>query len=117
VTPFEIGATLGIIGLIAGGFGLLLKPAGEPGKRDTAFESAGKIRNAADLWQKEHGRDCPTLSQLSHDGFLAADAATGDPWGGRFRLVCDGDHIVVISPGRDGALGTDDDVEFPRTRP
>lgn len=37
-----------------------------------------------------------------------------DPWGGRYRVSCSSDGIVVVSPGRDQKPGTADDVRVPR---
>lgn len=39
-----------------------------------------------------------------------------DPWGNKYVLVKDGNTIRVISWGRDGQEGTDDDVMYPEEK-
>jgi len=104
-----------VIGLIAGGALAVMKPEGRAREVDSAVKTAQRIREAGLSWRTENSNGCPTLSQLKHERKLASDATTDDPWGQRYRVDCRDDDIVVISPGRDGKLGTDDDVRVPRS--
>ena len=82
--------------------------------QDTAQLSATRILEATQSWSEENeGQGCPSVSQLVEEEHLSKKARTDDPWGGRFRVVCEGDTIVIRSPGRDGKLGTPDDVRVP----
>ena len=38
-----------------------------------------------------------------------------DPWGNRYRLVCEGRRWRVVSNGPDGVPNTEDDIAFERT--
>ena len=83
--------------------------------RDDISVVATPLLTAARVWRQSNPQGCPTIGGLIHDGAIAEDAERHDPWGGAYRLVClDVGGFSLISPGRDGQLGTDDDLEFPR---
>lgn len=107
-----LGAGIGAVALVGGVF-MLSKPD-RLGDGDLAIRDAQRIREAAVEWREENPRGCPTLTQLKHERKLSSEARTDDPWGGRFRVSCSSDGIVVVSPGRDQTPGTADDVRVPR---
>jgi hypothetical protein len=84
-------------------------------------EAAGvgvdKLANEAfPQWAAQNpGKACPaTIEELAQ---LTNDKKALDPWGGRFRLFCPPNpptgarEIAILSPGKDGQEGTDDDVK------
>ncbi len=114
ITPFELVACLALVTLVCGAIGWLY--ATEEGASDAtrAEATADSILRAAEQWRLEHSRGCPTLTELIRDDRLPQDSVTDDPWGGRFRVRCEGDRLTVWSPGRDGTPSTADDVALPR---
>jgi hypothetical protein len=79
-----------------------------------AGESGRRILGAAEAWQSENPVGCPSITALVDAGYLSADARTDDPWGGRFRIVCDARTASVRSAGPDAHFGTKDDVTIGR---
>ncbi|MDB4967185.1 MAG: ral secretion pathway protein [Myxococcales bacterium] len=62
-----------------------------------------RLRGAAEAFMKTHGK-CPTAADVE---------SARDPWGRSYVILCPGQkgHAVdVVSRGRDGDLGTTDDV-------
>jgi general secretion pathway protein G len=117
ITVIELAALLALVAVVLGGALLLVRPSIEADKADAAMRDAMQIREAALEWKDEQGAlGCPTLSQLMQDKRLTRDARTDDPWGGRFRIECGSAEVVVVSAGRDGKLGTDDDIRVPHKR-
>jgi|GEM_PF-3379070 len=78
-------------------------------------EIARPLLSAAGHWRESNPEGCPTIGGLIHEGAVSQDVVRHDPWGGPFRLVClvDG-GFALLSPGQDGRLGTEDDLEYPR---
>jgi hypothetical protein len=117
VTVFELAASLSLVAVLVGGVVMLVRPGLEADKADAAMRDAIEIREAVLEWKdQEATQGCPTISQLMHDKKLDDSARTDDPWGGRFRIECTSDDISVSSAGRDGQLGTDDDIRVPHSR-
>lgn len=75
-----------------------------------AITDARRILSAAEQWRFDNDDGCPTVTQLVVDRRLERDARSDDPWGNRFRIHCEPDGVAVRSPGKDGKLGTSDDV-------
>ena len=78
--------------------------------QEQAQRDANAIREAVREWKDQDGVGCPTLTQLRREKHLNRDVATGDPWGNRFRVVCENEIVTIIAAGRDGRLGSPDDV-------
>ncbi len=115
VTLVEVGAVAALVALVAGGATLWLKPKLDAKRTNLAEKSAEVIRDAAVQWQNDNGSGCPTISQLELDKALPRNASAADPWGNRFRVSCDDSSVTVLSAGRDGRLGTADDVRVPHS--
>ena len=118
MTRFELGISVGLFLLVAAGITVVVKPTFDAERDDTAERDAERIRSAARNWQRDNTArsGCPTVSQLIHERHLDREVHTADPWGERFRVRCVADDVVVNSAGRDGRLGTGDDVRVPRWR-
>lgn len=117
LTVVELAASIALVAVLVGGALLFVRPGLEADKTDSAMRDAMRIRDAALDWQEASSvGGCPTISQLQHEKHLSDDSRTDDPWGGRFRLECGREEIVVRSAGRDQKLGTADDIRVPHSR-
>jgi hypothetical protein len=88
-----------------------------PSKWKTARLDVTEIRHAALLWRLTHEADrCPSLGDLVRDNVLDPVSAQDDPWGKPYIIECLGDDVTIRSSGRDGDLGTVDDVQAPSER-
>jgi len=76
----------------------------------TAHSDASAISSAATIWLTDHPRECPTVADLFASGELPQSRNERDPWGGAYRVICEGDHVTVRSAGADHVFGTVDDV-------
>jgi hypothetical protein len=114
-TWLELGFGGGIVVVVAVAARAVLGSPSKIDESDMAVRDAQRIRDAALEWREANPQGCPTLTQLKHEHRLASEARTDDPWGGRFRLACSPSGVSVVSPGRDGTPGTDDDVKVPRS--
>ncbi len=117
ITVFELGISLGFVGVVLGGVLLLVRPGLEADKTDAGMRDALRIREAAVEFRSDDSvKGCPTISQLVHDKKLESSARTDDPWGSGFRIECSSDDVIVRSAGKDGKLGTPDDIRVPHKR-
>lgn len=108
MSRFEAAALLGAALALTGGYWLFSSDASTKDDAGQAAKTASKIRDAARDWRSEHS-GCPSLTQLQRDKVLGDEVE--DPWGARFRVSCESDDVTVFSPGRDGKVGTADDVK------
>jgi hypothetical protein len=109
VTLFEVGVFGSVLAVAVAAAAIWLGPGTQAERTDEAVRSAVPIRRALQAWQDDNGAACPSVSQLVHEGYLRAGPLPEDPWGNRYRILCDEDKKVV-SPGIDGELGTTDDI-------
>lgn len=113
LTVFEVVVGASALAIVALGLLAWMGPGSETEKSDEAVRTASTIGNAVDTWQKDNGQNCPTISQLQHERYLSLSARAEDPWGNRFRIVCEGATVMVTSAGKDHEPRTPDDVEVP----
>jgi hypothetical protein len=116
ITWVEIALAVGAISLVGVTGSFFFTSKAHATETDAAFRDAQRIRDAVVEWRSDNQEGCPTLSQLQQEHRLDRAAQTEDPWGQRFRVECGGSDISVVSAGRDGKSGTDDDVRVPKTR-
>ncbi|MFN0253277.1 MAG: type II secretion system protein GspG [Kofleriaceae bacterium] len=118
MTLLEIMIVLAILAIV---MGLLVGPAvmGQFGeaKKNTAKLAVNKLANEAfPQWAAQNpGKACPeTIEELAQ---LTNEKKVTDPWGGHFKLFCppnlpaNARDIAILSPGKDGKDGTDDDIK------
>ena len=111
----KICAGLLCVGGVVATMVLVARPSLAQDNRDTIASVATPLLAAARAWREANPEGCPTVGGLINEGALPEDLERHDPWGGAFRLVCSDDgEFSLLSPGRDGQLGTEDDLEFPR---
>lgn len=113
ITLIEVSAVTAVLGLTLSGAALFAHTESGSDSKARARQDAETIAAAARDWQRDGDAGCPTISLLERQQRLANDARVDDPWGNRFRVVCDGNALSVSSPGPDGAPGTHDDVVIP----
>lgn len=69
------------------------------------------IQAAATVLMVQNPGQCPSsVAALVQGGTLSDSARTEDAWGSEFSIQCQDGEPVVISPGPDRRLGTDDDL-------
>lgn len=103
-----------VLGISSVGAVLVARPSLAKDNSKALEQTAQPLFAAANQWRDQHSEGCPTVGVLVREGLLEADVSRVDPWGGTLRLVCsESDRISVLSPGQDGQLGTDDDLEWP----
>ncbi len=101
------GGALAALGAVTA---VVVAHAGTKDDRAAAVDTGRQVLAAVASWQTENADGCPTITQLMEDGRLDRDARTDDPWGNRYRIVCDGLHAAVRSAGPDRRPGTADDL-------
>ena len=107
--------SLGLLGVgcISAAIVLVARPSLARDSRESIARLAEPVLAAAHQWRDQNPDGCPTIGVLIHEGLLSADVEREDPWGGTLRLVCsEGGQFSLLSPGQDGRLGTDDDIEW-----
>jgi hypothetical protein len=68
------------------------------------------LRSVVEAWRKDHPQDCPPPERLRNEGELSAASELTDPWDQPYVIRCDAASVVVRSAGRDGKLGSPDDI-------
>jgi hypothetical protein len=77
----------------------------------TAQSNARALIEAASEWRASKPKlGCPTVSQLLADHELSDGKVSADAWGGRYRILCSGGNVQLLSAGPDGEFQTTDDV-------
>jgi type II secretory pathway pseudopilin PulG len=117
MTLVEIMIVVIIMALIATGVAFAVIPMLQDARETQARTDMGVIQQATTLFIVHNG-NCPSSVQDLVDAQrLSSAARTVDPWGNDFDIVCEGDgEPVIVSPGQDGELGTEDDIRTD-TRP
>lgn len=114
VTLIEVMIVVVILGLIAGGVAVAVLPKMTKAQEDTTRNSALELRRAAESWRATTGGDeCPTAQKLVQDKVVDSASKISDAWGSPFKIMCDGDETVVLSPGKDKKESTADDIRVP----
>jgi len=108
---FEVSVLGSVLAVAATAGAIWLGPRNEAKQADEAFRDAAPLRRALEAWRDDNDRGCPSVSQLVYEKYLADDARTDDPWGSRYRVLCN-DDARIVSAGPDGELGTADDLAF-----
>ena len=114
MTLTEIMIVIIIMAMIAAAVGAAVIPKFIEAQVKTARLDVGSVRAAAESYRMTHGFNlCPTTETLIAEHELGRGTRTTDPWGKPFRIECAPDEVTVISGGRDGEFGGDDDIRIP----
>jgi hypothetical protein len=71
-------------------------------------------RDVTLVFRNEHPTErCPTAEELRDKGYIDPASKLTDAWDVPFFIDCLGDDVRVSSAGRDGKLGSMDDVVVP----
>ena len=111
VTLVEVLIVLSIMALISGAAVFMVFPRYRQAQVKTAKLDGVTIRKATQIHIEIDGNtgSCPSVQDLVSGKKLEAGKTT-DPWGKPYKIVCNDDDIRVISSGRDGKEGSQDDV-------
>lgn len=107
MTLVEIMIVVIVMSLIATGVAYAVVPMMISTRERQTHNDARVLQHAVSLYMVQHG-GCPeSVEELP----LSRSSRRVDAWGHSFVVVCDiEDEPVVVSPGRDGQQGTDDDI-------
>ena len=110
MTLIEILVVLAIIGMIMGGVAIFAFGALSDSKKQTAAKDIANLSSAIDMYRIQKNKCPKSVQDLKAAGII--QRVTKDPWGGDYELKCPGEHghVDISSPGEDGQLGTDDDI-------
>jgi general secretion pathway protein G len=119
MTLIEIMIVLAIIALV---MGLLVGPAIigklDQAKKDTARAMTKQIEAARSRWLVSSEKECPDgLDDLKQELGRRKGDTIKDPWGHEYVLKCgdqapeECDGFCVLSIGKDGKEGTEDDIK------
>jgi general secretion pathway protein G len=110
MTLMEIMIVLVIVGMLATGIGVAVMPMLERAQvRDTA-KSVQVVKSAVNMYRLDNPRACPDVNELVRAKYLDGSKSSADAWGNDFVIQCERGEIIVVSPGPDGQLGSEDDI-------
>jgi general secretion pathway protein G len=110
MTLMEIMIVLVIVGMLATGVGVALMPQLEKAREKEAAKAVQVVKSAVNMSRLDNPRACPDVNELVRTKYLDGSKSSVDPWGNEFVIQCERGEVIVISPGADGQLGTEDDV-------
>ena len=125
-TLLEMVIVLGIIAMILGGAIFAMRGIGDSAKLTQVRNDCAALRNALDMYKLNGGQypttqqglkalvDRPSAAPIPRMWSRIADKVPLDPWGTeylyRFPGKKSGTDFEIISRGKDGQEGTDDDI-------
>lgn len=111
VTLVEVLIVVAIMAVISGAVTIVASREHARAKIRMAAIGASTIKEAAVIWRDVDApaEGCPSLAELVSAKKLDPRKIE-DPWGSPYQIVCDGDDLHVVSPGRDRKAHTPDDV-------
>jgi general secretion pathway protein G len=111
-TLLEIMVVLALIGLVATAVGTAVTKSWRDGQVKAARIQVDQLSAASQKFMIDRSR-CPTAEDLLAEGFIRK--APLDPWGKSLALRCPGVNdlagVDIVSFGRDGKEGTEDDIQ------
>ncbi len=110
LTLVELMIVVVILALIGTAVTVAVLPQLEKANIKTTATDAQAIRSAVTLWIAEHPGKCPSVKELVDDKTLDNSKRHKDAWDHDFDIKCEGTEIMVVSPGPDGQMGTEDDI-------
>ena len=115
-TLIEIMVVVVLIGLLATLVGPRVWALLFEGQRKIAETKAQEYYDSVKLYETVTRRKPTNLTDLEQPlspGEEPFQRIVPDPWGGEYQLERDEGRYRVLSPGRDGEFGTDDDITYP----
>jgi general secretion pathway protein G len=110
MTLVEIMIVVIIMALIATAVGMAVLPALLDARIQQTRSDAATMQSVVTAYLATGGDGCPSGSDLAAAGVLNSSTRARDAWDHDFVIECEGDQVLVSSPGPDGQLGTEDDV-------
>lgn len=113
MTLIEMMVVIVIMALVAVAAGINVIKALDTAKVNDTKTRARTIQSAAiGLLLEDSSQDCPTVADLESRERLDPTTEHTDAWGNAFSISCEENVINVRSPGRDGELNSDDDIQL-----
>jgi general secretion pathway protein G len=110
-TLIELILVTVIIGILAGMVTLTFAGRAEEARIKAAKGDIASYNTAIDLYALDHNDKLPaSLSDLVSGKRTYVKELNKDPWGTPYVYTAKGSTYTIISAGRDGAPGTEDDV-------
>jgi len=112
MTLVEIMIVVIIMAMLATAVGVAVLPQLEKGRIKQTASDAQAIRSAAVMYVAEKpGSECPSVEDLVEQDFIDRGKRSTDAWDRPFAIECEGSDVYVMSPGPDGEMGNEDDIE------
>ena len=112
MTLIEIMIVVIIMALIATAVGVAVLPRLKQARIDSSRTDAQSVRSMAIAYIMDNpGSDCPSIEDLVEGSYVDRGRRTTDAWDRAFVIECEGEEVTVISPGPDGEMGTEDDIQ------
>jgi general secretion pathway protein G len=112
MTLIEIMVVLTLISLIGATLGIAVTKKLNDAKVKDAQIQVRQLSGEVQQFMIAKNR-CPTVEELVAERYVRR--APVDPWGKPIEITCPGQHdpdgVDIVSTGKDGQQGTDDDVE------
>jgi type II secretory pathway pseudopilin PulG len=110
----EILIVVAIMAMISGLVAVAAIKYWQEARIRAAGTGARSLRHSVEGYWAMHGDEgCPTFDELVKAGAVDEAAEKKDPWGGSWRIQCDGPRVTVSSDGPDRRSGTADDIRVP----
>lgn len=109
MTLIEIMIVLAIMAAVMGGVLVAVQQGTQRARANETRTKAAQVLSAVSEIRIISPRDEPSVSELESQGYLA-ESQTYDAWGNEFRIEYNSEGVNVISGGRDGSIGGEDDI-------
>lgn len=115
LTLVELVIVITILGVLGGAIAFGVIANQKKANIGAAKTFCDRLRSQANIYrQSRPDVECPSPEQLKAEGEIEKNANLNDPWGRPYKLKCEGEEIVCISPGPDRQEGNEDDVRVPQ---
>ncbi len=114
MTLTEIMIVITIIGALTAAIGYAVFARAENARIQLANTSGKSLQSSAKIWKQQNTEndECPTIDALRKASLIEKVEPT-DPWGNKWKIVCNDAEPVVISFGKDKKENTEDDIRVP----
>ena len=113
MTLIEMMVVIVIMALITVAAGINVMQSLETArKRDTKIRARTIQGAAIGLLMDSPSGACPTVRDLETANLLDPTTEHTDAWGNAFEITCEENAVHVRSPGKDGRLESEDDIQL-----
>ena len=112
MTLIEILVVLVIMAAMASAVGYAMISYIDSAHKRESETRARTLQSASIAYLLESPGECPSVDDLLERDIIDKTTNHKDGWGRPFSIDCEGSTVHVRSGGKDGELGTSDDVGF-----